>query len=65
MLLEEKIQRELVRLLNRWAEGYETALLEDFANWANENLISSYKIVEKPENYGKRNMWVLEKHDKN
>lgn len=61
MFKEEEIQRELVRLLNKWAEGYETELLEEFAEWTNKNLISSDKIVYKGDNYGKSDLWILEK----
>lgn len=61
MIMEETLQREIVRLLNKWSQGYETALLEEFAKWTNVNLISPYKIVEKNENYGKSDMWILEK----
>jgi hypothetical protein len=40
----QKTQEEIVRLLNKWAEGYETELLEKLAEWTNNNFISIYKI---------------------
>ena len=59
MLKEVIVQREIVRLLNKWSEGYETTLLKMFAEWCNKNLISNYEIVEIQENYGVKNMWEL------
>lgn len=59
-LMEEKIQLEVVRLLNRWSEGYETALLEQLVKWMNTYLISEYKIIcNKNET-----KWYLEKKKK-
>jgi len=58
--IEEKLQLEVVRLLNRWAEGYETALMEQLVSWMNTYLTSSYKIT-----HDKNKIkWFLEKKKK-
>ena len=61
MLMEEKLQREVVRLLNRWDEGFETELLELLVKWMEQELISPYKIVYRSDNYAVKPMWELEK----
>lgn len=45
-MVEVKIMKEVARLLNTWGMGYETELLEQFATWCNQNLITDRKIVE-------------------
>ena len=57
MTIEERAQREIVRLANKWSKEYETALLEEFITWTNKNFFSPYKIVYKYET------WELEKKE--
>ena len=64
MMLEEKAQREIIRLLNKWSEGYETELLEQFADWTNENFLSLYKIVQHENNWYLLNRQTNESIDK-
>lgn len=58
--IASRMIKEIVKLLNKRDEGYETALLEEFVEWHNQQTDSTVQIAENMDpNFMRASYWEI------